>query len=160
MDKSAVPLLLNGKPLGRLGMTAIDLALAYFRETLLALQVEGQSHDRKLGMPPRYFIVERLAPSPRRRGAPNTREPVQRWRVDLDGVTCIALDDILPHPESGAAGMYFDYAHGDFSIHDDGRTVRIGWLVGPRYGLGLEFRVECDEIGRPHFGKPRIRWES
>jgi hypothetical protein len=90
-------------------MTAIDLALAYFREALLALQVEGQAHDSKIGIPPQYFIIEQRAPSPRRRGAPNTGEPVQRWRVDLDGVTCIALDDILRRFETGGDVVYFVY---------------------------------------------------
>ena len=137
-------------------MTSVELALAHFCETLERLQVQGQTHDRKLGMPPRHLIVEQTEPSSN--PAFNTGTALQRWRVDLDGVASVSLDDVLP--KTVRDGMYYDYGRGDFSLRDEGRTVRIGWVVGPTYGLGYDLPVERDEGSSLRFGPQRTIWVS
>ncbi len=137
-------------------MTLVALALSHLLETLRHLQVEGRAHDPRLGNPPGHLIVERCEPSAHR--AVNTGTALQRWRVDSDGVTSVALEDPLPEPIRD--GMYYDFGRATFSLRDDGKTVRIGWQVGPRFGRGYDLPVEADDGGELRLGQPRDLWVS
>ena len=69
-----------------------------------------------------------------------------RWIVRLTSIEDFAGDPKAIKLEEN--GMYYSHGYGDFSIHDNGEVVRIGWDVGPRFGRGYKFSIiqRGDEI--------------
>lgn len=137
-------------------MDLADLLLEHFRATLVRVHEEALAHDTKLGVPPSCLIVTQREPSEHR--AFNTGAAMRQWKVDRTGATEMALTDAVPEPTR--QGMYHDVGRGDFSIHDGGQRVRVGWSVGPRYGRGYDLLVEPDGKGTASLVQQRNLWVS
>jgi hypothetical protein len=137
-------------------MDLVELVLVHFRETLARLREEAIHHDKHLGEPPLYFVVEQREPAEHR--VLNVGRAIRRWKVDSTGATEIGLEE--PIPEPNRSGMYYDIGRGNFAVLQDLQRVRVGWGVGPRYARGYEFPIEHDESGTTHFGPWRNLWFS
>jgi len=88
-------------------------------------------------VPPTFLIVEQTEFSSYHSGRNN--KSLRRWMVRLTSIEEFSGD---PNAiEQVRNGMYYSHGFGEFSIHDNGEIVRVGWQVGPLFGRGYEFSI-------------------
>lgn len=117
---------------------------ANLREILVGLHTENPRDDPLIGVPPTFLIVEQNEFSSY--SSSKSDKCLGRWTVRLTSIDEFAGDPNEIKQERN--GMYYSHGFGDFSIHNNGEVVRIGWQVGPRYGRGYEYSIvqRNDEI--------------
>ncbi len=133
-----------------------ELVLAHFQQVLQDIQAGAKQVEYRRGRPPSSLVVEQRQASPD--AYLNLGITMRRWRVTRASVSIIVNDEQLP-PQN-RDGMFYDYGKAHFAIFEDTDTVRVGWVVGPRYGRGYDLPVELVEGEPVRFGTPRMLWES
>ncbi len=95
-------------------------------------------------VPPTFLIVEQNEFSSY--STEKNGKCLGRWIVRLTSIEEFSGDPKAITKERN--GMYYSHGSGDFSIHDNGEVVRIGWQVGPLFGRGYKFSIvqRGDEI--------------
>ena len=111
---------------------------------LAGLNTESQEDDPLIGVPPTFLIVEQNEFSTY--DSSKMGKCLGRWIIYATSIEEFSGDPNTIKQERN--GMYYSHGFGDFSIHDNGEVVRIGWQVGPRYGRGYEYSIvqRGDEI--------------
>jgi hypothetical protein len=137
-------------------MTLVDAILARIQEDLRRIHAEAKTQPESLGAPPREVIVEQKAPS----SDPDldTGASIDRWRVTVETIRGASLQETLP--DDKRVGMYWEHGRGFFAILDEPHTVRMGWVVGPRYGRGFDFPILDKGGGSPILGAGICTWVS
>ena len=136
-------------------MTLADLALARLQEDLRQVHAAAREYEPRFGTPPLELWVEQKEPSSHR--SLNTGRTLGRWRVGLESVWSLPIDE--PVPEATVDGMYWNFGRADVAVLHDGR-VRIGWFVGPRHGRGFDYSVSVGADGNPVLGTGVPVWVS
>ncbi len=63
-------------------------------------------------------------------------------------------------PADTRVGMYWERGRAFFAILEQARTVRLGWVVGPRYGRGFDVPIIDSDDGSPILGPGVCTWVS
>lgn len=127
----------------------------YLQHRLAEVHAEAGAHGPELGVPPESFLVEQREPCGHE--THNTGAVIKRWVVTLEGVEETTG---LPEPSPTERGMYFEQGRADFAVRDGGKTVRIAWHVGPRYGRGCDILIVRHKDGSYALGAPSRGWVS
>jgi len=122
--------------------------LLYFQEVLTGLNTESHKGDPLIGIPPLFMIVDQIEFSTY--DSSERGDCLGRWIVHLTSIEEFSGDPKAIKLEEN--GMYYSHGFGDFSIHNNGEVVRIGWHVGPRFGRGYKYSIaqSNDEIDLVH----------
>lgn len=104
------------------------------RNSYIRLLTEKPRDD----VPPTFMIVEQTEFSSYHSGRNN--KFLGRWMVRLTSIEVFADDPNAIEQEIN--GMYYSHGFGEFSIHENGEIVRVGWQVGPLFGRGYEFSID------------------
>ena len=105
-------------------------------ESLRELSIRWLTEPRD-GVPPTFMIVEQTEFSSYHSGRNN--KFLGRWMVRLTSIEEFSGDTNAIEREIN--GMYYSHGFGEFSIHENGEIVRVGWQVGPLFGRGYEFSI-------------------
>lgn len=81
------------------------------------------------------------------------------WRITRDEIATLPDSFTIP-PVTRTSGMYYDRGTFDFAVAADGRSVVVGWQVGPRFGRGFRYQVIIGDDGRPSLGFKETLWKS
>jgi hypothetical protein len=113
-------------------------------ENLRILFVRLLAENQRDDVPPTFLIVEQNEFSSY--STIKNGKCLGRWIVRLTSIEEFSGDPKAIKQERN--GMYYSHGHGDFSIHDNGAVVRIGWYVGPLFGRGYKYSIvrHGDEI--------------
>ena len=135
--------------------------LNYFQEVLIELNTEHELdasfieslpetirnsfiRSQRDDVPPTFLIVEQNEFSSY--STEKNGNCLGRWTVRLTSIEEFSGDPKAITKKQN--GMYYSHGSGDFSIHDNGEVVRVGWQVGPLFGRGYKFSIvqRGDEI--------------
>jgi len=114
-----------------------DSFLETLPENLRKLFVRLQTENPRDDVPPTFLIVEQNEFSSY--SSEKNGKCLGRWIVRLTLIEEFSGDPKAIKQERN--GMYYSHGYGDFSIHDNGEVVRIGWYVGPRFGRGYKYSI-------------------
>jgi len=81
------------------------------------------------------------------------------WRITRDEITTLHASFTIP-PVTRTSGMYYDRGTFDFAVAADGKSVVVGWQVGPRFGRGYRHQVVIRDDGHPSLGLTETLWKS
>ena len=121
-----------------------DSFLESLPEILRNSLIRSHTENPRGDVPPAFLIVEQNQFSSY--SSEKNGKCLGRWVVSLTSIEVFTGDPNAIEQEIN--GMYYSHGFGEFSIHDNGEVVRIGWQVGPRFGRGYEYSIvrHDDEI--------------
>ena len=113
-------------------------------ESLRNSFIRSHTENPRGDVPPAFLIVEQNEFSSY--SSEKNGKCLGRWIVRLTSIEEFSGDPKAIKQERN--GMYYSHGSGDFSVHDNGEVVRIGWVVGPRFGRGYKYSIvqSGDEI--------------
>lgn len=106
-------------------------------ESLRNSFIRSYTENPRGDVPPAFLIVEQNEFSSY--SSTKNGKYLGRWIVRLTSIEEFAGDPKAIKLEEN--GMYYSHGFGDFSIHNNGEVVRIGWYVGPRFGRGYKYSI-------------------
>jgi hypothetical protein len=113
-------------------------------ESLRSSYIRSYTENPRGDVPPAFLIVEQTEFSACHTSRNNNY--LGRWMVRLTSIEVFTGNPNAIEQEIN--GMYYSHGFGEFSIHDNGEIVRVGWQVGPLFGRGYEYSIvqRGDEI--------------
>ena len=81
------------------------------------------------------------------------------WRITGDQINALPATFAVP-PVARISGMYYDRGTFDFVLAVDGKSVIVGWQVGPRFGRGIRYCVVVGDSGQTTLRSVELLWKS
>ena len=110
----------------------------------------------EVGASPRELCLDEREPS--EHDCDNIGAILRRWCLWRGG--CESLPVKATFPVQEVSGMHWAWGRADFAVHAEKGIMRVGWLVGPRYGRGFEFPVTAHGQQVISLGEPIMTWVS
>jgi len=118
--------------------TDMDItALESMPEMSQTSSIHSRTENPSGDIPPVFLIVEQTEFSAD--DSSRSKKYLGRWTVRLTSIEIFTGNTNAIEQERN--GMYYSHGFGEFSIHDSGEIVRVGWQVGPLFGRGYEYSI-------------------